>query len=280
MQYLISIQPKETDQGIQKLEFTLDHNPLVDIWVDCVKAQFTRPWHINHLSWCRGFSTEETLAKSFADIELSRKALNLSSDLDLNSLHLMFHKYSENNSTDYEWDLLNIRIHHLEQQIKNMKSYQKQIAVLNCVIADKETNLVEQRPILDNLREFWGYIPRSGDLTLGYYTLGKTIWNCVNDNDVECVRQNMVRPQIMVSTENLCRISKIHAPNDVANESRHLIVKNWIRQNSLEDFIDLNLPENCFHGKPKLGSYTGKFNLQEINQILTGGKIVSVELID
>ena len=280
MQYHVHIQPRDQSLAPGKLIFTLDRNPLVDIWLECVETQFTVPWTVNHLQWCSSFATEATLAQALADIEQSRAALGLDAGLDINALHLLFHSYyDDENPADYEWDLLNRRIHHLEEQQSSLASPNYQRAGFNCVIADEETNLVEQRPIPDNLRHFWAHIPKSGDLLLGYYTLGKTIYNCVKDNDQECVRQRMVRPQQMVSTENLCGWSNVNLKiNNAGN--RHTEVLKWVRYNKLEEFIDLSLPENQFHGQPRLGQYSGDMSLDEINRLLSGGKVVFAELLD
>jgi len=281
MQYLVHIQPQDLGLGPRALEFTLDRNPLVDLWLECVETQFTVPWHVNHLQWCSSFATEATLTKALADIELSRTALGLDQHLDINALHLLFHSYyDDENPADLEWDLLNRRIHHLEEQQRSMASPNFQRAGFNCVIADEESDLVEQRPIPDNLKHFWAHIPRSGDLLLGYYTLGKTIYNCVKDNDQDCVRQRMVRPQQMISTENLCGWSNAGMLKRATAGSRHTEVLKWVRYNKLEEFIDLSLPENQFHGQPRLGEYTGTMSLEEINDLLTGGKVVFAELLD
>jgi len=62
--------------------------------------------------------------------------------------------------------------------------------------------------------------------------------------------------------------------------SRHTEVLKWVRYNKLEEFIDLSLPENQFHGQPRLGEYTGSLALEEINDLLAGGKVVFAELLD
>jgi len=280
MQYLVHIQPQDLEQRPRALEFTLDRNPLVDLWLECVETQFTVPWHVNHLQWCTSFTTEASLQRSLEDIEQSRTALDLDRNLDINALHLLFHSYYEDqgNAADHEWDLLNRRIHKLEEQQRTIGLPGYQRCGFNCVIADEETNLVEQRPIPPELRHFWSHIPRSGDLLLGYYTLGKTIYNCVKDNDQDCVRQGMVRPQQQVSTENLCHFGSYAITANAGN--RHTEVLKWVRYNKLEEFIDLALPENQFHGQPRLGQYTGTMSLEKINDLLTDGKVVFAELLD
>jgi len=195
-------------------------------------------------------------------------------------MHLLFHSYYEDgsNRASQEWDLLNRRIHKLEEQQRTIGLANYRRCGFNCVIADEETDLVEQRLIPPELRHFWGHVPRSGDLLLGYYTVGKTIYNCVKDNDLDCVRQGMVRPQREVSTENLCYWGNYG--NTANMSSRHNQVLKWVRYNKLEEFIDLDLLENQFHGQPRLGEYTGSLALEEINDLLAGGKVVFAELLD
>jgi len=198
----------------------------------------------------------------------------------------LFHqRYEDHSPGDPEWDLLNRRIHHLEEQERNLLNATPKKTGFNCVVVDAETKLTVQQPIPPELRSHWAHMPRSGELFLGYYTIGKTIYNCFKDQDHECVRQGMVRQQQQVSTEALCYWGNYGSSfkpiwQREANQTRHRQIAAWLAEHGLERYLDLDLPENQYHGMPRLGEYTGALTLEEINDVLDGGKIVFTELFD
>jgi hypothetical protein len=146
------------------------------------------------------------------------------------------------------------------------------------VISERDSHVVEQRAIPPELRNFWGHVPRSGELLLGYYTLGKTIADCVRDNDIDCVRSNGIRPQQYVSTEAMCLWSP--TPSITKRVLTVTQIAQWLKVNDLEQYVDLSLPENQYSGSPRLGKYIGSYTPNDINQYLADANIVSAELID
>lgn len=283
MLYCVYVQPSDSGADRIALNFKLDTNPLVDIWLDCVRSQLTQSSELEYYQYCRSFTTKETHAAALASVEISRNQLGLSADLDINAMHLLFHQqYEDHNTPKLEWELLNKRIHHLEEQERNLLKNTQKKTGFNCVLIDRQTRITQLRPIPSELRSYWGHAPSSGELFLGYYTLGKTIYNCVEVNDIECVRQGMVRPQQHISTEVLCYWGNYTSPyrQQQANLIRQKQVANWLTRNKLEQYIDLSQPENQYHGMPRLGEYVGSMSLEEINQLLNNGKIVLTALFD
>ncbi len=267
-------------QGDLALDFELDDNPLVALWVECLEAQMSQPWKVNELRWTRTWTTAESLAKAELELEATCLELNIHRYLgDLNTLHMMFHNYYEQGGApDPEWDRLNKRIHKLEEQQRSLGVAAAQRTGFGMVISDVEGTRVEQRPITEDLRHYWSNSPRSGELLLGYYTLGKTIADCVRDNDVECVRSGMVRAQQQISTETLCLWGSTH-PSIIKRVITFRQIEQWVKDNSLESYIDLTLPEHQYAGTPRLGQYVGSHTPQQINDYLEGAYVVSVELI-
>jgi len=283
MHYLVHV---ENAQSVRtQLEFVLDQNPLVDLWVECLIAQYTSA-SLEYFFGTSSFTTVETVAAARTAVELSRNTLGLDPKLDVNELHLLFHRRCEDPTPGgLEWATLNRRIHHLEEQERNLLNNTRLKTGFNCVVVDAVTKGTQQRPISADLRSYWAHAPRSGELFLGYYTIGKTIYNCFKDQDHECVRQGMVRQQQQVSTEALCYWDKFGASSNSTwqqetNRARHQQIVNWLSQHGLENSIDLNLLENQYHGMPRLGEYAGPLTLEEINSALLGGKIVRTELVD
>lgn len=279
MLYRVFVQPQQPDREPVALDYELDNNPLVDLWLDCVRTQLSRPWKVNHLQWTRTFTTKATLAQALKELEESREELELDPSMDINALHLLFHNYYEGRGVpDHRWDRLNLRIHKVEEQTRTINDPQGQRTGWAFVLSGKSTDLVEERAIPSWLRHHWFHVPRSGELILGYYTVGKTIADCYRDNDVECVRSGGVRPQITVSTETTC----LWSPEPGAIRDRPLLadVEKWVKDNQLEDYVDLGLKENQYYGAPRLGEYVGTLTVAEINSLLTNAGIVGAELIE
>lgn len=270
---------ENAEQGPVNLDFELDNNALVDVWLDCVRTQLAAPWKVNHLQWRRCWTTDETLAAARADLVASCEELGLDPALDINGLHALFTSYYENGGAPNEaWDGLNRHVHKIEEQQRSLGNPLAQRTGFGMVISEQDSPRVEQRPIPEELRHYWGHVPRSGELLLGYYTLGKTIADCVRDNDVECVRSGGVRPQEQISTETMCLWSP--TPSFIKQVLTLAQVTQWVKYHNLEQYIDLSLTKNRYFGSPRLGKYIGSYMPNDINQYLAGANIVSAELID
>jgi hypothetical protein len=246
-----------------------------------VRTQQSRPWKISEHQWTRTWTTEQSFRQAELDLEAVCDELNVGQHLrDLNKLHRMFHSYyEEGGEPNTDWDKLNKRIHKLEEQQRTLGLAAAQRTGFGIVLADSETGLVEQRPIPPELRSLWANSPKSGELLLGYYTLGKTIADCVRDNDVDCVRSGMVRAQQQISTETICLWAKTQ-PSITKRVISLRQVEQWVKDNALESYIDLSLAEHQYAGMPRLGQYVGSYTPDELNDYLAGAKIVSAELID
>lgn len=268
-------------QGRLRLDFKLDDNPLVDLWLDCIKTQLGKPWAIDPLRWTRTWTTAESLAKAERELAETCRELNLEQHLgDLNRLHMLFHDYYEKGgSLNNTWNQLNKRIHKLEEQQRTLGVAAGQRTGFGMVVSDTYAVHVEQRPITEDLRPYWANSPRSGELLLGYYTLGKTIADCVRDNDVECVRAGMVRAQQQISTETMCLWGSTH-PSIIKRVITFRQIEQWVKDKGLESYIDLSLPEHQYSGTPRLGQYIGSLTPQQINGYLEGADVVYVELIN
>jgi hypothetical protein len=118
-----------------------------------------------------------------------------------------------------------------------------------------------QCPLTDDLRSNFceKYYEDQNEvaLLLGYNTLGKNFSHCVHTNDVNVVRDGMVRPQNFIFTQVLFRYTSNWLPmtqHSVDKQNMNIWKKNekWVKDNNLEDIIDPNLPENKFCTAPVL----------------------------
>ena len=92
-------------------------------------------------------------------------------------------------------------------------------------------------------------------LKAGYATVGKNLLHCAEDNDVSVVKNNLVRPQKNI-TESVI-IEPVNTES-IKVSSQHKI-KNFIKKNNLQEYIDWQNPKNLYCDQPVLG-YVAKRN--------------------
>ena len=92
-------------------------------------------------------------------------------------------------------------------------------------------------------------------LKAGYATIGKNLLHCAEDNDVSVVKNNLVRPQKNI-TESVI-IEPVNTES-IKVSSQHKI-KNFIKKNNLQEYIDWQNPKNLYCDQPVLG-YVAKRN--------------------
>lgn len=107
-----------------------------------------------------------------------------------------------------------------------------------------------------NLRKHWRHSSCESDisLTCGYATVGKNLTHCINDNDVELVRQGLVSPQLYVGTETLFRY---HDEKYLAEEDRDVNwerhkeqVKSFVLDNNLQQYVGYEDPMHLYSVQP------------------------------
>lgn len=179
----------------------------------------------------------------------------------LNRLHREFHLFGEHPDTQHvsnapSFRELNRVIHTLEQQLNN-----------NARLCRGVVHITRHKPVPIKL-EWWplfGRSPQPGDLSLGYHTIGKDLWNVYQDSDVDLIRAGMVRPQESISSE-VC-FSFGHRPWQRTNAEKHTQVVEWLERKGIKDLVDLKDPRMCNHGQALLGTYTGSMTFEEIDHV-------------
>lgn len=83
-------------------------------------------------------------------------------------------------------------------------------------------------------------------LMMGYNTVGKNIGHCAFDNDIDTVKQGMVRPQLHASCEIIANLNKPSSVEEEFNPYHDSIrfTDNWVKKNNLGDYIDMTKPCN------------------------------------
>jgi hypothetical protein len=120
----------------------------------------------------------------------------------LNQLHLEFHKLAERSPDDSDVNQLNYIVHNAESCLANIKWGKK---FSNLIV---NFNVFANMPLLpEDYLEFDTYSIEPGMLILGYDTIGKSLFHCYNDNDIDLIKQQMIRPKLTLSPATNCYIA-------------------------------------------------------------------------
>ena len=227
------------------LQLTIDSRTLT---YQVVPSALSRVWlefmrGFGQLSW-RKFEQAsliaqgtELVAQQALDHLCARMAIHYQ---DLNDLHLQFQQQMEQTQYTPEWARINDLVHQLEKPTNSDQ------ATLRFYLDYGDRNLPD---IIPELRESWGHRAQSGDLCLGYHTIGKTLWHACRDQDLAVVRTGQLRPQTTISTEMLFFWGRTDPKN---NADRTFLIGQWLAQHQLTDCVDLDNPLHQYHGEPLL----------------------------
>ena len=222
----------------------------------------------------RILQAKETLKNKMGiDITWPADATEITREL-LNELHLDFHRITKNNELSSAipiFNVINHDIHLLERLITQRGSD------AHYVIIAKETGKPEPRRSLNTYRNgpmlVWGhhnnyiqqfkaqYIENMPNimLYLGYTTIGKHLWHCVTDNDIEAVASGHISPQTTMSTEVIVRYQppwESHKSQEAINrynDSCTTQIIKWLMDKALLDRIDINDKRHFINEQPVLG---------------------------
>ena len=150
------------------LQLTIDSRILT---YQMVPTALSRVW----LEFMRGFN--QLSWREFEQVSLSARGIELVAQQaldqlcarmgiryqDLNDLHLQFQQQMEQAQYTPEWARINDLVHQLEKPTNSDQ------ATLRFYLDYGDRNLPS---IIPELRESWGHRAQSGDLCLGYHTIG------------------------------------------------------------------------------------------------------------
>lgn len=287
--------------NVETLRYQLVDSPIVDAWCKLVQgALLASNGQVSDNQWIQKApdDTIELMWKRMKtlvdDLNTGRYGIrpelfmpstfdpNVNHSELLNYLHLQFHKFAEQtHSTEYNPILeLNPLIHNIEASLQG--------GPMSCGF-HLEWDYSESVPRVIDIEDmswyrYWTSSRKFGDMTLGYHTVGKNLWMCYKDHDVNLVRSKMVRPQRTISSEvNLIfksdrqqRWSDVHR---AAKNNNFLRMCKWMETNNLTQYIDMTKPYNCAIGQPLLGKLVGKYTAADIGRVLNLGQVGSVRLL-
>jgi hypothetical protein len=205
------------DKGL-KLYYELFDNDLTHRWIELVKACNNNDDYKIRSNFLKIFSQKEieiefenmcddiALINSVSDRQLpiieSLEYLLLNKHL-LNDLHEEFEIYGDNKNPliNKQMRSLNDRIHNFETILKQKNDANK--TCFSVVSYDENSKDIFKLEKTLKYEDYFLLAPdfKWGYIYLGYNTLGKS-WNTIaNDNDIEVVLRNQVRPQKKFSSE-------------------------------------------------------------------------------
>lgn len=185
----------------------------------------------------------------------------------LNFLHLKFHEYEEREASSPSFTVtakslreLNILIHQIEQ---NRASLNAPVFTQYLIFLLQKTidTPMDEADHLNKTLEL-----HHGDLMLGYCTVGKSLFHCYKDNDIELVRSKMVRDQVTINTEVVCAFPQI---DDDALKAKAEVERfhQWCERHQVQDFgYDYRLPLHR-PGNVCLGKLIESYSYSEITDI-------------
>lgn len=140
----------------------------------------------------------------------------------LNRLHLKFHELAEVAPNDFEINQLNYIVHSAESCINNMH-YK-----LNSSNLFVGFNIFDHEPLTpEDYLEFTEYVIAPGALTLSYATIGKNLYHCYNDNDIDLISAGMVRPKLTLTPAANCYLN---GSNNYREPARYF---KWCEDNNI-----------------------------------------------
>lgn len=285
------------ENNLQKesLSYKIVDTPVSRIWLDITKKHIEYSSPIPKKSqWFNIFPSEEKIVSLINELmnlidQINNKKIfkeklyfkfnNETLQENLNYLHLQFHRLEETQeSNDFILGEFNVKIHEIETALyvrrkPDTKNVSAGFYLFNPAILKSYVEISDP-----SLYTFWSNPGTSGSLVLGYHTVGKNIFHCCLNNDIELVKSKMVRPQKNISTEIMLYFSSITEDSESKLKSYKELTYNWIKENQLEEFIDMSLPENNLFGWPTLGEIEHNYSIEDINKIISIGNVSSVKI--
>lgn len=163
----------------------------------------------------------------------------------LNQLHLQFHELAERISNDSEINQLNYIVHNAESCLSNMQYKQK---FSNLIV---NLNVFAQEPLTqEDYLEFTEYSIAPGTLLLGYDTIGKNLYHCYQDNDIDLIGAGMVRPKLNLTSAVSCYIAGSPNSTEPARYYKWCEDNNILDQYRYDCHAPLHSGGHCVIGTP------------------------------
>lgn len=294
-------------QNGKTLKYKIEDNPVTKIWVQVTKEVLARPdCHVFENQWSHGFysvakvklvwnrmlkSIDKWNQLDFSEGRKLSMPLEYNKNEDyrdlLNRLHETFHRFEEEiqekkiKIESYDADplqQLNVDIHTLESLIFKKGALTVRAGFFHH--SHQKTRDLTIKIEDPSLYKYWSPLVINGGLYLGYHTVGKSLQDCCNGNDVELIKQGMVRPQLDISNEVILNFDRRQLEIfDDLQESEKTRIKNWVIKNNLEKYIDLSDPKHT-PGYALLGKLVNEMTAPEADDFFWDNKVVTSRFVE
>lgn len=301
----------DTSAPRQRLSFRLINSPVTALWLETVRETLSdTAFKVYYNQMSTFIPTLEKIQAIWNEMYQGVQAANSKQWVDvdyismpehfdpnnnpqalLNHLHYEFHRFEEAVATE-RWrvindaydplQVVNVLIHKLEQMTTAWfggweldKTLLVSTFFVHRVNPNDGNPVLALRPIPTELYQYWNPSDANGVLLLGYHTIGKNLYHCYKDNDVNLVKMNMLRPQVMLGTET----QMYFAGWPVADQQPFLDgMHQWVKDNHLESYVNSYEPQHNLSQQPVLGKIQTDINRQEISDLFEYYQIETVEL--
>ena len=301
-------------QRVHTLRYQVVDSPVSRLWLERTRFALAQTdCHIFGNQWMTTVATEVEIhalwkkMKGLVDEANSGRYIKvdhieMADDIDLavdnrpalNYLHYRFHEFEEHVAATNNWVdgydpliQLNVDIHKLEAMIgTNSQTLTAGFFLHSLTLEPMEYAIQEHEKA--ELYDYFYHDPSFGDLLLGYHTVGKNIYHCWKDNDIELVKKGMVRPQRTISNEVVLFFNRhrgtggsaFNRPGEYRRVSKQVI--QWVADNNLDQYVDMSQPEHQITSCPLVAQLVDKDNIDfmYINEIFKTSKIVETRVIE
>jgi len=290
--------------NLTTLRYKIYDTPIANIWKEVTKNVLSqKDCSIYPFFWKHTFGSDDEFLKiwdkmyenvqrwnsgeTFVDpkkIVMPKDVPSKNLEKVLNYLHEEFHKFEEMYAPNHprrkgDYDIMQV----LNKDIHTLEHHARRDDAVKCGFFNYSPQCSrsgnDRKPIPAHQINNWTSKILHGSLHLGYNTIGKTLWHCVQDNDIELVKQKMTRPQNGISNETILNFLPEGKMYDNTSNDKQKII-DWVRDNKLEEYVDLNDPKNFMIGMgPIIGELETLINIEEANALLKTSDPVKCKLI-
>lgn len=265
--------------GDTPLTYDLVDSPAVDAWrqimLDCKEYKADMAFSSKQLPTLSLQELSDKLTQT-CDILLTKYGFILPSwsgvhddsfdQGELNRLHEQFHRQedelgrSEKQSNIHSLEFttllqtLNVTIHRLEARKDKVTYCTMSAKYSHANKVPNEKIRLEITPEIRNCFTRKMHTPPKNCkcvMYMGYHTIGKDLWSCFQNNDVELIRSGLVSPQLKISSE-----VNFFLPGALAGDDEKKMfdkICDWVKENNLNEIIDMNDPINKNFLSPTVG---------------------------
>jgi hypothetical protein len=277
-------------------------SPITELWEKVVLSSIENNLKIKHFSHIKCNTPQETLDQitnicdslpfEVTTLDIPEKIKDLTEPF-LNELHQTFHRCFAKDIWGWKWELITedhkasiLQLNNLIHEIDNFERSRN----FNIIKVNFDHDIPYQQSFSTDLYPYWDYTwGKIGDLRLGYSTLGKRLHECFKSNDLDVVKEKMVRPQVHILSEVYLIFSEFNIyKDDWGNEIDQRTYKKdvefpqflkWCKDNNVSEYgYDPLEPQHKYIGRPLLGKLGEEINLDFVKDIVCGYKNIRIEI--